>query len=351
MAFWHHGPRILWKGLGSPRWDIPSTERLHNIRNTTTPLVDDLLELFEDVFESPSGLPPSRSCDHHIHLKPNTAPVAARPYRYPHLQKDKLETQCKTMLDQGIIRMSTSPFSAPVLLLKKKDGIWRFCVDYRALNEHTIKDKFPIPVVKELLEELNGAQFFSKLDLRAGYHQVRVHPDDIHKTAFRTHHGHFEFLVIMPFGLTNATATFQSLMNEVLHKFLRTCVLVFFDDILIYSKSWFRTSATPRSCFVSTLHDNNLKVKSSKCAFATTSVQYLVHVIPTAGVAVDSDKVQTVKSWPQPASARGLHGLIRLAGYYRRFIKNFGSIAAPLTALLKKRVSIGLTKRPWHLTL
>jgi hypothetical protein len=189
-------------------------------------------------------------------------------------------------------------------------------------------------VVEELLDELYSAKFFTKLDLWSGYHQVRVHREDIVKTALRTHHGHFEFLV-MPFGLSNAPSTFQALMNSVLGPFLRKFVLVFFDDILIYSNTWTDHLKHIRAV-LTVLRNNFLRVKRSKCTFASTFVSYLGHVISTAGVSMDSDKVASVASWPQPRSARGLRGFLGLAGYYWKFIKGFGTIAAPLTQLLKK---------------
>jgi hypothetical protein len=293
-----------------------------------------LLDSFADIFTTPCGLPPPRCHDHRIRLLPGTTPVAVRPYRYPQLLKDEVERQCGEMLHQSIIRESTSAFSSSVLLVKKAVNTWRFCIDYRELNRHTVKDKFPISMVDELLDELRGARFFTKLDLRSGYHQVRMHPEDIHKMAFRTHRDHFEFLV-MPFGLTNAPSTFQTLMNDVLQPFLRKFVLVFFDDILVFSRSWSEHLQHVKLVF-QTLRENKLALKQAKCSFDAEKVAYLGHIISAAGVAMDPSKVEAVEAWPLPRTLWALRGFLGLAGYYRKFIASYGVVAAPLTALLKR---------------
>jgi hypothetical protein len=328
MSFQRQGRPVSWTGVASP--SVPAL----GATSEAGPLLEALLLSFGGLFADPVGLPPKRTHDHRIILKPDAQPVAVRPYRYPAAHKDELERQCAAMIDQGIVRRSDSPFSSPVLLVKKPDGSWRFCVDYRALNALTVKAAFPIPVVDELLDELHGAKFFTKLDLRSGYHQVRMRPQDMHKTAFRTHDGLYEFLV-MAFGLCNAPVTFQALMNDVLLPFLRHFVLVFFDDILIYSTTWADHLRHLRAV-LDELRRHQLFVKRTKCSFGASSVVYLGHVISAAGVAMNPAKVQAIREWPAPRSPRAVRGFLGLAKYYRKFVHNYGAIAAPLTALLKK---------------
>lgn len=241
-----------------------------------------LLLKYQLVFTIPTGLPLSRQCDHRIELFPNAQQVKVKPYRYPHSQKSEIESQVQTMLTERLIEDSTSPFSSPILLVKKKDGSWHFCTDYRALNAITMKDAFPIPAVDELLDELGVAKIFSKLDLRSGYHQVLLHPDDRYKTAFRTHHSHFQWLV-MPFGLSNAPVTFQSLMNNIFKFAMRRYVLIFFYDILIYSIDW-DTHVQHLEMVLKTLQQHQLYAKLSKFSFGLLQIDYLGHVVSANGV-------------------------------------------------------------------
>ena len=293
-----------------------------------------LLHTYSVVFDTPTSLPPQRSHDHTIPLLEGSQPVKVKPYRYPHSQKEEIEKLVNDMLAEGIIQPSKSPFSSPIILVKKKDGSWRVCTDYRALNAITIKDSFPIPTVDELIDELFGAKFFSKLDLRAGYHQILLNPDDRHKTAFRTHHGHYEWLV-MPFGLTNAPTTFQCLMNDIFPGLLRKFVLVFFDDILVYSVTW-KDHLQHLEVVLNILKQHQLFARFSKCCFGLQQIDYLGHTLSGSGIAMDEMKLEAIQRWPIPTNLKQMRGFLGLTGYYRRFIKSYATIAAPLTDLLKK---------------
>ncbi|KAH9656946.1 hypothetical protein KPL70_022865 [Citrus sinensis] len=275
--------------------------------------IETVLNNSKEVFEVPIDLPPFRGKKHAIILKEGISPISVRPYRYPQIQKDEIERLVKEMLAAKIIQPSVSPFSSPVLLVKKKDRSWRFCVDYRALNKEMIADKFPIPMINELLDELHGATMFFKLDLKSGYHQIRVRPEDIPKTAFRTHEGHYEFLVML-FGLTNAPAIFQALMNQ--SQYDRTCT----------------TSGSGIAHFhkVSTI----CKLQEVLLHLYLFGIFGAYHI--RDDVDVDNSKIQAMLEWPVPQSIRELRGFLGLIGYYRKFVKGYGLIAWPLTEQLKK---------------
>ncbi|GKC64339.1 putative reverse transcriptase domain-containing protein [Tanacetum coccineum] len=261
-------------------------------------VVRDFPEVFPDDL---SGLPPIREIEFQIELIPGATPVAKSPYRLAPSELEELSGQLKELQDKGFIRPSSSPWGASVLFVKKKDGSFRMCIDYRELNKLTVKNRYLLPRIDDLFDQLQGSQFFSKIDLRYGYHQLRVHEDDILKTAFRTCYGHFEFTV-MPFGLTNAPAEHVEHLRLVL-------------GLLKKEKPY---------------------AKFSKCEFWLREVQFLGHVINGNGIHVDPSKIEAVKNWKAPRTPTEVRSFVGLAGYYRRFIENFSKIAKSLTILTQK---------------
>jgi len=221
--------------------------------------------------------------------------------------------------------------------VKKKDGSQRMCIDYRALNKLTVKNRYPLPRIDDVFDQLQGAAWFSKIDLRSGYHQMRVREGDVEKTAFRTRYGHYEF-VVMPFGLTNAPAAFMDLMNRVLSPMLDRFVIVFIDDILVYSKTE-EDHKAHLSEVLETLRKNKLYAKFSKCEFWLKEVQFLGHIVNEEGIKVDPAKVSAVRNWETPKTPTEIRSFLGLAGYYRRFIKDFSKIAVPLTKLMRKNMA------------
>ncbi|KAF5755745.1 putative nucleotidyltransferase, Ribonuclease H [Helianthus annuus] len=290
---------------------------------------------FADVFpEELPGLPPHRQVEFQIDLAPGAAPIARAPYRLAPGELQELSNQLQELLDRGFIRPSSSPWGAPVLFVKKKDGSFRMCIDYRELNKVTIKNRYPLPRIDDLFDQLQGSSFYSKIDLRSGYHQVRVREEDVPKTAFRTRYGHYEFLV-MPFGLTNAPAVFMDLMNRVCKPYLDEFVIVFIDDILVYSKNKEDHERHLR-LILELLRREQLYAKFSKCDFWIREVHFLGHVVNEKGIHVDPAKVDAVKNWAAPKTPSEVRQFLGLAGYYRRFIRDFSKIAQPLTSLTQK---------------
>ncbi|XP_027337502.1 uncharacterized protein LOC113851229 [Abrus precatorius] len=298
----HQLKRIFQTNSGAAYFHIqilPSSTTLNTTPTVTppshhNPLISSLILQYQSLFHPPTTLPPPRPTDHHIHLLPNASPVNVRPYRYLHFQKCEIEKQIDEMLQAGLIQPSHSPFSSPVLLVKKKDGSWRFCVDFRALNSILVKDRFPLPTIDELLDELGGAKWFSKLDLCQGFHQIRMSEADIQKTAFRTHTGHYEYKHFIRSSLLHLERTLQILI------------------------------------------EGQFFLKGSKCVFAQQQLEYLGHIVSAHGVAADPSKIEAMVNWPPSNSIKALRGFLGLTGFYRRFIKGYASLAAPLTALLKK---------------
>ncbi|GJV51389.1 putative reverse transcriptase domain-containing protein [Tanacetum coccineum] len=259
-----HGERAvgITKALKSAKEDEPKLNDISVVRE------------FEDVFpEDLSGLPPQRQVEFRIDLVPGATPIAKSPYRLAPSEMQELSGQLQELQDKGFIRPSHSPWGAPVLFVKKKDGSLRMCIDYRELNKLTVKNRYPLPRIDDLFDQLQGSRFFSKIDLRSGYHQLRVHEDDIPKTAFRTRYGHFEFTV-MPFGLTNAPAVFMDLMNRVCKPYLDKFVIVFIDDILIYSKTK-EDHEVHLGLVLELLRKEKLYAKFSKCEFWLQEVHFL----------------------------------------------------------------------------
>jgi hypothetical protein len=232
------------------------------------------------------------------------------------------------------IRPSSSPFAYLVLLVKKKYGTMRMCIDYKALNTKTIKNIYPIPRIDEILDELHRVVYFTKIDLRSDYHQIKMREQDISKTNFRCHYGHYEFLV-MPFGLNNAPTTFQSCMNHLFNKQIRKFLLVFFDDLLIYSRNW-EEHLQHVEQILTIMEEKSLYAKESKCEFGMTKVIYLGHIIGVNGLQVHQEKIQAIIDWPTPKTLTELKGFLGICCYYRRFVKVFSQLCAPLTDLTKK---------------
>jgi hypothetical protein len=300
------------------------------------------LEVIRVVSEFPNvlpeelpGMPAKRKVQFAIELIPGTAPISKRAYRVSGPELVELKKQIDELLEKGYIRSNTLPWATPVLFVEKKDGTKRMCVYYRDLNEVTIKNKYSLPRIEDLFNQLREASVFSKTDLRSGYHQLRIRPSDVPKTTFTTKYGLNEFTV-MSFGLTNVPAFFMYLMNNVFLDYLDKLVVVFIDDILIYFQREEEHVDHLRKV-LQRLREHQLYAKLSKYEFWIHEVLFLGHIINRDGLAVYPKKVADILNWKASKDVHGIKSFIRMFGYYRRFIEGFSKIARPMTALLANK--------------
>ncbi len=295
----------------------------------------DLKEVFSK--SRAASLPPHRPYDCAIDLVPGMSPPKGRLYSLSVPEREAMEKYISDSLTAGFIRPSSSPAGAGFFFVAKKDGSLRPCIDYRGLNNITVKNTYPLPLMSSAFERLQGASIFTKLDLRNAYHLVRIREGDEWKTAFNTPRGHFEYLV-MPFGLSNSPAVFQALVNDVLRDMVDQFIYVYLDDILIFSSSLQEHVQHVRRV-LQRLLENGLFVKAEKCAFHAQSVPFLGFIVSPEGVRMDPDRVKAVVNWPTPDSRKALLRFLGFANFYRRFIRNFSQLAAPLTALTSTKMT------------
>jgi len=296
--------------------------------------ITDLIKTYADVFAFKNSEKGRTNLVEHKILTTEVKPIKQSAYKQAHVEKNITRLVTNDFLEQGIIQHSCSPWSSPVVLVRKKDGNTRFCVDYRKLNSVTKRDNYPLPRIDDALDRLSGAQYFSSMDCDQAYYQVPVAKADVQKTAFITPDGLFEFKY-MPFGLCNAPATFQRLLDVVLGRLKWTIALVYLDDIVVYSRTFEEHLFNLAQVF-DALRQAGLKLKPSKCTFADNKLLFLGHIISRDGVSVNPEKVKAVRNFPQPKCRRDVLSLVALCSYYRRFICNFAKIAKPLHKLTEK---------------